>query len=184
MSRNRQQLTVDRLVDAGLRVADRDGVGGLTTTAVAVELGVTQPALYKHLSGLGELQAAVTARALVELTAALEEAAGADDGPTDLRAVARAWREFARTRPGAHAMASGSVDADHSEATRGVIDVFRGVVAAYGTTGADAVHSARAVRAAVHGFVLLESEGHFVRPEAVDASFERLLDLLDLALRD
>ncbi len=48
---------------------------------------------------------------------------------------------------------------------------------------ADAVHATRAVRAAVHGFAVLEAEGGFGLPLDLDESFERLVDVLVTGLR-
>jgi hypothetical protein len=56
------------------------------------------------------------------------------------------------------------------------------VLAAYRLTRDDAIDAARAVRAALHGFVALEAAGGFGLPRDVEWSFERLLDGLDAAL--
>jgi len=48
--------------------------------------------------------------------------------------------------------------------------------------GADAIHAARAVRSALHGFVSLEAAGGFGLSEDVDESYARLVGLLDRGL--
>jgi hypothetical protein len=50
------------------------------------------------------------------------------------------------------------------------------VLAGYGLTGADAVHAARALRSALHGFVSLEAAGGFGLPESLDESYDRLVE--------
>jgi hypothetical protein len=56
---------------------------------------------------------------------------------------------------------------------------MRAVLAGYGLEGDDAIHAARAVRAALHGFAMLESGGGFGIKLDLDESFARLVDLLD-----
>ncbi len=50
--------------------------------------------------------------------------------------------------------------------------------AAAGLRGAAAVHATRALRAAVHGFAVLEQAGGFGRPVDVARSFDAMLDVL------
>jgi len=63
------------------------------------------------------------------------------------------------------------------------VRVFTAVLAGYGLSGDDAIHATRAVRAALHGFAALESGGGFGMSQPVDASFDRLVALLDDGLR-
>lgn len=49
------KLTQDKVVTAGITVADRDGLDGLTMRAVAEELGISTMALYRYVPGKGEL---------------------------------------------------------------------------------------------------------------------------------
>jgi AcrR family transcriptional regulator len=51
----RQFLTRKRVVAAGRRVAETEGVGGLTIRRVAVELGATPMAMYRHVKDKREL---------------------------------------------------------------------------------------------------------------------------------
>jgi len=59
-----------------------------------------------------------------------------------------------------------------------VLAVLRG----YGLEGDDAVHAARTVRAALHGFAALETGGGFGIPLDLDATFARLVGVLDRGL--
>ena len=62
-------------------------------------------------------------------------------------------------------------------------DVVLAVLGGYGLEGDDAVHAARTVRVAMHGFVSLEAEGGFAIDLSLDESFERLIATLDRGLR-
>jgi len=57
------------------------------------------------------------------------------------------------------------------------------VLSGYELAGDDAIHAARAVRSALHGFVLLETGGGFGIKLDLDESFARLVGLLDHGLR-
>jgi hypothetical protein len=59
-----------------------------------------------------------------------------------------------------------------------VLAVLRG----YELAGDDAIHAARIVRAALHGFVELELAGGFRIPLDLDKTFERLVTVLDHGL--
>jgi hypothetical protein len=52
----------------------------------------------------------------------------------------------------------------------------------YGITGDAAIHAARAVRSALHGFVSLEAAGGFALRQDQDESFTYLLSLIDRGL--
>jgi hypothetical protein len=56
------------------------------------------------------------------------------------------------------------------------------VLAGYRLAGDDAVDAARALRAALHGFVVLEAGGGFGLPVDVDRSYARMVDGLDATL--
>ena len=56
------------------------------------------------------------------------------------------------------------------------------VLRGYGLDEDGTVHATRAVRSALHGFVSLEAAGGFGLPQDVDASYDRLVDLLDAGL--
>ena len=64
----------------------------------------------------------------------------------------------------------------------GVVDVVLAVLRGYGLEGDDAIHAARIIRAALHGFVALEAGGGFGLPLALDDSYARLVDVLDRGL--
>lgn len=100
--------------------------------------------------------------------------------------MAHAYRDFARTHPGRYAATlrvRGPDDPEADEASRWVLEVVFSVLARYGLAGADAVEAARALRAALHGFVALEAADGFGLPRDVDRSFNRLVEILDAALR-
>lgn len=181
----RAGLSRDVVVAAAARVADEQGYDKLTLAAIAQRFGVAVPSLYKHVAGLRALRRELAVFAVRELGDALHSAieASKEDG---LRAMARAYRTYAKSHPGRYAASLGAPspgDPEHHDASNAVLATVFEVLANYGLENDDLVDATRALRAALHGFVSLESSGAFGLPEDVDRSFERLVDALDAALR-
>ncbi len=60
-----------------------------------------------------------------------------------------------------------------------VLRVVEATLAGYDLTGDDAVDAARALRAALHGFVHLEAHQAFGLPADIDRSYRRLVQGID-----
>ncbi len=69
----RAGLTPALVVESATRIADASGLSALTLAAVAGEVGVRTPSLYKHVDGLPSLRRLVGVRAKRELAAVLED---------------------------------------------------------------------------------------------------------------
>ena len=172
------------VVDLALAVVDDGGATGfadLTLAAVAARAGVAVPSLYKHVAGLPALRREVALVCIEEYADALQ-AVRADHSGTDLvPAMARAIRDLARRSPGRYQAVQGAAwvhDPDaHAvrEASIRVVDGIADAVAALGVPDDRRIDAVRAVRAAVHGFVVLELDGGFGMPDDVDASFDFLV---------
>ena len=54
-ARGRGRLTRDRVLDAAVAIADREGLAGLTMRHLAAKLGVAPMALYMHVRSKEEL---------------------------------------------------------------------------------------------------------------------------------
>jgi len=180
----RAGLTAQRVVAAAAELADERGELSLAT--LAERLGVRVPSLYKHVGGLDDLQRRVALTALRELAAELGKATVGRSGKDALRACATIWRAYAGKHPGRYAAiqrAPDPADEELAEAGTAVTDLLFAILRGYGLDGDETVHAARAVRAALHGFVLLEAGGGFGLRQDVGESYERLVELLDAGLR-
>ncbi|MDQ0371938.1 TetR/AcrR family transcriptional regulator [Cellulomonas humilata] len=172
------------VVDLALAVVDDGGTTGfanLTLAAVAARAGVAVPSLYKHVAGLPALRREVALVCIEEYADALQ-AVRADHSGTDLvPAMARAIRDLARRSPGRYQAVQGAAwvhDPDAHAVREASIRVVEGIadaVAALGVPDDRRIDAVRAVRAAVHGFVVLELDGGFGMPDDVDASFDFLV---------
>lgn len=182
----RAGLTPRRVTETAAQVADSDGWDRLTLAAVAARLGVRLPSLYKHVDGLDALRREVALLGTRELGETLSQAAVGRARGDALRALAAAYRDYAREHPGRYAAtvrAPAPDDEAHVAAAKAVMRVVEAVLAGYALEGDDAVDAARMLRAALHGFVALETAGGFGLPRDVERSFARLVDRLDDSLR-
>jgi AcrR family transcriptional regulator len=183
----RAGLTTAAVVDAAATVADSEGFEGVTLAAIAASVGVRTPSLYNHVSGLDDVRRRLALRGTQELTDVLRSAAVGRAGDDALIATARAYRDYARRHPGRYAALQRAPDpADDELATAAgvAVEVLLAILRGYGLEGEDAIHAARAVRSALHGFVSLETTGGFGLPVSLDESFGRMVAALARGLRD
>jgi AcrR family transcriptional regulator len=179
-------LTSERVVDEAALLADEVGLDGLTLSAIAARVGVAQPSLYKHVAGVPAVRRDLAVRGVRELCGELLRATAGKARGDALRALAGAYRAYAHDRPGryeASVIAPDPADAEHVRASEETLRVVYAVLAGYGIAGGDdSVDAVRALRAALHGFVVLERGGGYRMPRDLDRSFERLVAMLDDAL--
>ena len=159
---------------------DQEGADSLSLARVADELGVKSPSLYNHVDGLDGLIRSVALDGIEELADVCRTASMGRSGPDAVRSVLQAHREYATRRPGVYPLTQVARpdDAEISEAGAKVVEPVLAVLASFGIEGDDLIHTARAVRSAVHGFCLLEATGGFGLDQDPDESFERLIELV------
>ncbi|HUE25822.1 MAG TPA: TetR-like C-terminal domain-containing protein [Solirubrobacteraceae bacterium] len=183
----RAGLDTAAVVDAAATIADAEGLEALTLAGLAAALGVRAPSLYAHVDGLEDLRRRLGARGARGLADALGRAAAGRSGTEALEAVADAYRAYARAHPGSYAAAQRARELSGSDeaiaAATAAVDVVLAVLRGYGLEGDDAVHATREIRAALHGFVLLEAVDGFAIDLSIDESFRRLVATLDAGLR-
>jgi len=183
----RAGLSTAAVVAAAAEIADAEGLDRLTLARVAAAAGVRTPSLYNHVESLDDVRRRVALLALRDLADALRDAAVGRAGDDALAAMADAYRAYARRHPGRYA-ATQRAPAEGDEAMRaaatGAVDVVLAILRGYGLEGDDAIHAARAVRSALHGFVALEAGGGFGIPVDLDESYARMVRALARGLRD
>lgn len=176
----RAGLNTEAVVTAAVSEIDEQGADTLTVAAVARRCGVAAPSLYKHVADIGELRALISRRVLEELTAAIVPVVTGRSGHEALSALMRAWREYAAMYPRRYAALANDPLSHPTtrEAGTRLLNVLTAVLEGYGLSGPAAIHQARCVRSAVHGFVTLETGGGFGLPEDLEISFERLIHMV------
>jgi AcrR family transcriptional regulator len=177
----RAGLAADSVVAAAAALADADGLEALTLARLAGELGVQPPSLYAHVGGLPDLRRRLAARGARELAAAMGGAATGRAGGDALAAVARAYRDYACAHPGTYAAAQRAADLDPADG-EAAVEVVLAVLRGYRLEGDEAVHAARIVRSALHGFAALETGDGFGIPLDLEETFDRLIAVLDAGL--
>ena len=176
-------LDSDAVVAAAAGLADDVGLEQLTLARLAAALGIRTPSLYAHVDGLPDLRARMGARGARELATELQLAAAGRSGADAVRAVAAAYRAYAHAHPGSYAaMQAVSEREENQAAGAAVVGVLLAVLSAYELDGDAAIHAVRAVRSALHGFVVLEREGGFGIPLSLDDSFATLVEMIDAGL--
>lgn len=166
------------VVDAAATLADAAGGREVTLADLAAHLGVRTPSLYNHITGQEGLRRELALLGVRELGARLGRAAIGKAGDDAVLALARAYRTFARERPGVYATtlrAPAPDDEALRAASEEVLAVLRAVLESYGLRDESAVHAIRGLRSLLHGFVSLELAGGFGLPVDVDESFVRLV---------
>jgi AcrR family transcriptional regulator len=63
----RAGLSRDRVIEAGAELADQHGFDGLTVSALARRLRVTDPTLYSHVRGIADVRAGIAILAAGEM---------------------------------------------------------------------------------------------------------------------
>jgi len=172
------------VVEEAGRLADEVGLPKLTLAALASRLGVRQPSLYKHVLGLEGLQRSIALRAKAELADVLRQAATGRARGDAIVAMSHAYRAWAKEHPGQYAAvqrAPAPGDREDESVSNKVVSVAFDVMAGYRLHDDDAVDAVRALRAALHGFVALETGGGFALPVDIDRSFDRMVNGLATA---
>ncbi|MEZ5246886.1 MAG: WHG domain-containing protein [Acidimicrobiales bacterium] len=177
----RQRIDLDDVIRSATRFVDDSGLQGLALGKVAGDLGVRTSALYNHVDGLDGLRQELSTRASENLAELLRDAAVGRSGAVALAEVAHAYRRFACQHSGQYASillpATSTVDGPAGPQAE-IVRVIARILEGFGLEGDRAVHGARIVRSAIHGFVTLESTESFVHPHDHDESFRALVDFL------
>jgi AcrR family transcriptional regulator len=172
------KTSLDAIVTAGRRILEADGLDGLTLQAVAHDVGVRAPSLYKRIDGRGDLVRRIGNAVAADLRDTLEAAATTGDPRADLRAMAHAVRQFARTQSRGYGLLFAPlpdgwrVDEAHNAELTAIILRAAGAVAGPDET----MNAARMVVAWLNGFVSMEQAGAFRLGGSIDEAFDYGID--------
>jgi AcrR family transcriptional regulator len=172
------------VIQAAAELVNREGAGALTLNRLAAELGIQPPSLYNHIQGLAGLLRELEILNAQHLAECLAEAAIGQAGREGLLRLAQAYREYIKNNAGLYSAglrSSGTLsepDTRMQEAEERAVRVVLALLASLGLSGDEALHAARGLRSAVHGFATLEIAGGFGLPLNLDESFRRLIESL------
>ncbi len=182
---SKYQLNHAKVVNGAVELMNERGADALSLAEVAARFHVRTPSLYNHVQGLEGLRRDLSLFALRTLTAQLQDASTGLSGGEALAGLAAAYRAFALANPGLYPSTMRTVVAEDEElfnAAEHLQRVFLSALRGYKIAGDQAVHAARAVRSALHGFASLEGSGGFDKRNDPDASYAGLVELLDQGL--
>ncbi len=153
------------LVQAALREAERGGPEAVSISALARQLGVSQPAPYRHFADRDALLAAITAEAFRQFSGALRAAMDGPSQRSKLSRLARAALEFGLRRNGIYRLMFASrtmaAAAEGSELHAAATETFALVLEALGRPleGRLRERHALTIWSGVHGAVMLAEQG-------------------------
>jgi len=186
MSTSRPPLDEERVIETAAEVADREGLDATTLTRVAKELGVRQPALYRHVDSYQALVRSLGLKGRELLATAMADAAIGVAGDDAVAAIGHAWREVASDHPGVYAATDRYPcvgDPELEAAVDRIVEVIAMSLSSFELSDEDRVHAARTLRSAFHGFSHIEMcDGH-PHPQDVDDTFQHMLELLCAGIR-
>ncbi|MFE9702115.1 TetR/AcrR family transcriptional regulator [Streptomyces sp. NPDC005930] len=183
----RAGLTTDRVVAAAADLADEDGFENVTVSALARRLGVKDASLYTHVRGLRDLRERMALLAGGELIEEIAAAVAGRAGREALTAFAGAYRSYALRHRGRYAATQIRIDQSlvaGSPALRRTAEITYGMLRAYGLAEPDLTDAVRLLRSTFHGYCALEASGGFGAPRDVQASWDKAVDALHVALEN
>lgn len=185
MAEPRAKLSSDVVIGEAARLMDERGSDALTLAAIADNLGVRIPSLYKHVAGMPAIHRGIRLVGKAGLTSVLAQAAIGKSRADAITTMAIAYRSWALEHPGQYRMIMGAPapgDEQDLVASAALIKVILDVLAGYDIHADDAIDATRFIRASLHGFVALETSGAFEIPVNLERSFGRLIESVVTAL--
>ncbi len=179
------------VVRAAIEIIDSrpDGAGEITLAAVAKRIGIATPSIYKHVNSLADLKRKVAVECVRALKEHTTDAVLGRSGDEALTAIIQSTRTFALTHPGRYAATQLAANRDDIDDTELVLEsdqlirIIGASLVSYGLPDDSLIDAIRVVRAAVHGFILLELGGGFGLPNSVTQSFEALTAILVIGVK-
>ena len=177
------QTSTAAIVAAGRRLLEERGMDALTMHDVADAVGVRAPSLYKRVRGRSDLFRLILEDVSDELTSALDAAASSGDPVADLRAMATAYRRFARSNPVTYTLmlAPRAVPGATARSVRSSATFLHVVAELAGPQ--HALPAARTIVAWAHGFITMELAGAFRLGGDVEQAWDFGLDRVLAAVR-
>src|SRR5882757_8903601 len=169
----------DALVQAALGEAEQGGPEAISLKALAKELGVSQPAPYRHFADREALLAAVTAEAFRQFSATMREEISKPSKRSKLSRLAQATLAFGLRRNGIYRLMFASrtmaCAAKGSELHSTTLETFGLVIEAMEAPAFGLLRERQALKiwASLHGVVMLAEQG-LLTGEIANTSREEL----------
>jgi AcrR family transcriptional regulator len=156
------------ILQAALRIIDRDGIDGLSMRRLSEEVGRDPTVLYRHVPSKAALLDGVAEIVLGQLLVDTSDA----DWAGQLRAVAHEFRRLALVHPNVVALlVTRPLETPLGQRPPGMLRPLEDVLALLttaGFSGPDALHIYRVIFGYLHGHILTELQEVIERPEETD----------------
>ena len=166
ITKSRERLTRDRVIDAALKVMDAEGLDAVSMRRVAREVGVEAMSLYNHVEDKDDLLRGICDRVM----GAFEFPREAGDWAERCKAGARAWRQLLQAHPDVMRLFAETHGPDPSS-----LDSLRptefalGLIREGGLSDRDTVQAFHALGGYIQGFVMMEGGSIKGRADTGDA---------------
>lgn len=174
-------LDLEEVVSAAALIADDVGLEAMTLSEVARRLGIKTPSLYAHVAGLEDLRRHLARRGADELADRLAGAASGSSGADAIKAICDEYRAFALEHRGLYAATQIPVSSEEDllthDAQAKAVAIVADVIRDLGIAEDEIIPTIRGLRSLLHGFVTLEANRGFGKPEDPDDSFIRLVEI-------
>jgi len=179
-SRKSPRLTQDDVVQAAVYCLEKEGEKSLGVNRIARELGIKPPSVYNHVKGNTELYrlVAIEGSRLLGLHFQKNVPKG-KNVQEQLFDLAAAFRGFIHEHPHLYLVMTNTVleqnDPDFAPVQKITIGLFLKVLSPLNLSETEEIHFVRALRAAIHGFCVLEVKHQFGMPYEIADSFKYLI---------
>jgi AcrR family transcriptional regulator len=172
------------IVQAARRIVHEHGADALSMQAIADQVGVRAPSLYKRFTNRDAVLDVVAKECLDDLGARLARASRNLSGAPALAAMAKTYRDFAKRTPRLYKLlyTQRGEAADLVQARADAVAPLLQVLASVVERPEQRLPAARMLTAFLHGFVSMEIEGAFKLGGDVTKAFEFSLQKLIAAL--
>lgn len=180
-----ERLNRSAVIEKAAALADDIGLDELTITKLGRSLGIAPPGVYRHVTDLADLRKAIGQKAARELAVALSIECAGHSGAEALTALSHTFRGWAKQHAAQYAALQIAPDPDDEDgvaAADELLTVISSAIQAYRLTGDDLTDAIRLIRSTLHGFITLEQGDGFKQSRNLDASFDRIVASLTLAL--
>lgn len=180
------------VLGAARELAERDGLRGINTRAIANRIGYSPGTLYNHFANLDDLIVHLNARTLDELYEACAGVAFEDGPEAALRALARRYIGFVDAHPNLwagvleHSLPGGAdMPAWYGVKALKLLALAEKAIAPLFGPGREAAraHSARVLWSGLYGACALASTGKMPRSETMTALVDTLIEVYVKGLR-
>lgn len=186
-SRKSPRLSQHDVVQAAIYCLEKEGEKSLGVNRIARELGIKPPSVYNHVKGNTELYRLVAIEGNRLLGQHFQKHLPQGKNVQEqLFEMAIAFRGFIHQHPHLYLVMTNTVleqdDPDFVTVQKETIGVFLKVLSPLKLDETEQIHFVRALRAAVHGFSILEVKKQFGMPFEIEESFKYLVDSIIVTL--